>query len=292
MRRRIVLLSAALLLALAGTMAITAYVEQADSRALAGTEAVEVLVAAGAIPEGTPVELARAQGLVTSARFPRTALPPDALTTLDHAAGTAATRAVAPREILLASTFGTDEPSGPNTAGLTLPPGTTAVPVSLKSFAHSEDWASYLRPGAEIAIYQTFTSRTGAQGPYTPRGDDLADDAAATQVTRLLLDRAPVIDVRGAGAAADADADPDEQGAEADGSALVLALTQQQSERLIMGLARESALYPVLLSADSRVAPSPGTVDQRLFDVAPTAPSSTPRTTDPASPASSRRATP
>jgi hypothetical protein len=71
------------------------------------------------------------------------------------------------------------------------------LPVSLKHFANSADWASYLQPGAEVAIFETFTSKDGPAPSPTPRGDGLALDAPNTQVTRLLLDRVTVLAVAG-----------------------------------------------------------------------------------------------
>ena len=71
MRRRVVLIVAAVLLALAGTGALWAYVAGAEARALSGKEAVEVLVAADAIPAGTSFEEAQQQNLVEVQRYPR-----------------------------------------------------------------------------------------------------------------------------------------------------------------------------------------------------------------------------
>lgn len=271
MKRRFVLLCAAALLALAGTGAVLAYVAGADARALANTRSADVLVAAGPIAEGTSLAAAQAEGLLTSARFPLNALPPDALTTTEALADDAvAIRDVAPRGIILASTFGSPT-TNDDVAGLTLPPGTSAVPVSMKAFTGAEAWSGWLRPGSEIAIYLTFRNRVRGTGPFVP-GAGLGkspgdDDATSHEVTRLLLDRVTVLAV----GSAPASGAQGTEGAEAEqssegGSAIVLALTQEQSERLIMGVAREGLLYPALLSSDSAVAPSEGTIDNKIFN--------------------------
>ena len=263
---RVVLLSVAALLALLGIAAVAINLAGAGSGASSDTASAQVVVASAAITKGTPLAALREQGLTSTATFPLSTLPPDALTTLDNAAvGAVATRDIAPREILLASSLGTEAVDQNVAAGLTLPAGTSAVPVSFKSFPNAADWSAWVQPGAEIALYQTFTARdVGA--PWTPRGDDLNEEEPANyQVTRLLLDRVKVLAVGGTPATGGG------EGSTEAAPALVLALTQQQSERLIMGLGRESQLYPAVLAPGSAVAPSPGTIDTQLFDpLAPT----------------------
>ncbi|MHA6794911.1 Flp pilus assembly protein CpaB [Pseudonocardia bannensis] len=261
MRRRIVLIVAAGLLALAGTTALWAYVAGADARALAGKEAVEVLVAADAIPAGASFAEAQQQGLVEKASFPLGAVPVGAFTDPTQAQGLIATRAIEPHELLLAANFGPPDTTGPATGGLAVPAGKVALPVSLQHFANSADWAGYLQPGAEIALFETFTSAGGPAGA-TPRGDGLALEAPNTQVTRLLVDRLTVLAVAGAVEAEAGTA----------GTAIVLAVDQQQSEKIILGLNSGVALYPVLLTADLVVVPSPGTDNSRIFDTPGTAP--------------------
>ena len=96
MRRRIVLIVAAVLLALAGTAALWQYVSGADARALAGKEAVDVLVAADAIPAGMDFEEAQRQGLVETVGFPRSAVPVGAFADTGQATGLVSSRAIEP----------------------------------------------------------------------------------------------------------------------------------------------------------------------------------------------------
>jgi pilus assembly protein CpaB len=232
----------------------------ADARALAGKETVSVLVAADAVPAGVAFADAQQQGLVETVSYPRGAVPFGAFTDAGQAAGLVATRAIAPHELLLSTNFGPPDAAAPATGGLAIPTGKVALPVSLKHFANSADWASYLQPGAEVAIFETFTSKDGPAPSPTPRGDGLALDAPNTQVTRLLLDRVTVLAVAGA---TDAKAgDP--------GTAVVLAVDQRQSEMMVLGLSSGVALYPVLLTGDKVVAPSAGTDNSGIFDTSGT----------------------
>ncbi len=259
MRRRIVLIVAAVLLALAGTAALWQYVSGADARALAGKEAVDVLVAADAIPAGVDFAEAQRQGLVETVAFPRGAVPVGAFADAGQAAGLVTSRAIEPHELLRTTNLGPRGAVAPVTAGLAVPSGKVALPVSLQHFANSADWAGYLQPGAEIALFETFTSAGGPGAPATPRGDGFALEAPNTQVTRLLLDRVTVLAVAGADA-------------ETPGTALVLAVDQQQAEKIVLGLSSGVDLYPVLLTGDQVLAPSPGTANSRIFDTPGTAP--------------------
>ena len=256
MRRRVVLIVAAVLLALAGTGALWAYVAGAEARALSGKEAVEVLVAADAIPAGVSFEDAQRQNLVGRERFPREAVPTGAFTEASRLGGLVATRAIEPHELLLATNFGPPMAAAPATGGLAVPAGTVALPVSLKHFANSADWAVYLRPGAEIALFETFTSTDAPPKPASPRGDGLALQAENTQVTRLLVSRVTVLGVAGA----------EEGEAAGAGTAIVLAVDQRQAEEIILDLSSGVVLYPVLLTDEDVVAPSPGTDNHRIVD--------------------------
>jgi pilus assembly protein CpaB len=256
------LIVAAVLLALAGTGALWAYVAGAETRALRGKEAVEVLVAADAIPAGTTIEQAQQQNLIETERYPRETVPAGAFADVSLLGGLVATRAIAPHELLLPDNFGPPADAGPQTGGLAVPDGKIALPVSLKHFANSADWAAYLRPGAEIALFESFTSADRAPLPASPRGDGLQPEAESTQVTRLLVSRVSVLAVAGV----------PEGETSAAGTALVLAVDQRQAEEIILDLSTGVSLYPVLLTDDDVVAPSPGTDNHRIFEPTRSAP--------------------
>jgi pilus assembly protein CpaB len=257
-RRRILLIIIAALFALTGTAAIWRYVAGADARALAGKEVVTVLVAAEAIPAGAAFDDAHRQGKVATTNYPRAAVPTGTFTDPAQAAGLVASRAIEPHELLLATNFAPADTAGPATAGLAIPQGKVALPLSLKHFKNAVDWAGYLQPNAQIAIFEAFTSAERPGQPPTPRGDGLTLEPPNNQVARLLLDRVTVLAVA---------KDPSAE-ADAAGAAIVLAVDQKQSEKLILGLANGAVLYPVLLTRDQVLAPSPGTDNSHQFDTA------------------------
>jgi len=104
MKTRLIAGIAAVVLAIVGTVILVGYVRGADSRAMAGLQTVEVLVAATPIPEGTLAD--QLPALVSSKELPATAVLPDRVTGLDQIVGQVALVALEPGEQLLAGKFG------------------------------------------------------------------------------------------------------------------------------------------------------------------------------------------
>lgn len=122
MRRRLLAAAAALVLLVAGTLVLLAYVRGADARALAGTRTVEVLVVAAPILQGTPgSELA---GSVRSEVLPAKAALDGRVTDLSALSGQVSTVDLQVGEQLLASRF-----TSPDDLQV---PGTVAVPAGLQ----------------------------------------------------------------------------------------------------------------------------------------------------------------
>jgi pilus assembly protein CpaB len=128
-RRRLLAAFAAIVLLVAGTLVLLAYVRGADARALAGTRTVEVLVADEVIPQGTPGdELA---GLVRTEMLPTKAALQGRVTDLSSLDGRVTTVDLQPGEQLLASRFESpDELQAPGT--VVAPAGLQEVSVLLE----------------------------------------------------------------------------------------------------------------------------------------------------------------
>lgn len=122
MPRRVIAAVVAGLLALVGAGVLVLWVNQADARAMARLDTVDVLVATQAIPEGT--ESADLKGLVELTTLPAAAVAPGALASLDGIDGLAATADILPGEQLLADRFA-------NPATLT-PTDAVEVPTGLQ----------------------------------------------------------------------------------------------------------------------------------------------------------------
>jgi pilus assembly protein CpaB len=128
-RRRFLAAVAALVLIAVGTVVLAGYVRGAEQRALAGVQAVEVLVAEVAIPAGTPGSALA--GLVDVELLPAKAALPGRVTDLAALADRVADVELAPGEQLLDSRFvRPDEQQAPGT--VPVPDGLQEVSVVLE----------------------------------------------------------------------------------------------------------------------------------------------------------------
>ncbi|HET6213927.1 MAG TPA: Flp pilus assembly protein CpaB [Micromonosporaceae bacterium] len=261
MRRRMPLILLAALLALLGTAGLLLYVRSADARALAGKQAVTVLVATQRIPAGTSAARIRAEGYVQRVRMPAETVPADTLASLDDLGKLVLTSDVQQRQLVLRGMFGD---ASAVTDGLAIPKGKVAVTVLLGA---PQQVAGYVRPGSKIAVFDTYTTLDGKG--RVPAGDGLSRDHNANQATQLLLPRVEVIAVGGNGSGGETSTQPTDAaspGAAAQtGSVLVtVAVTQHDAERLVHA-AQTGTLYLALLTESSTVTPGPGVDNHSLF---------------------------
>jgi pilus assembly protein CpaB len=129
MRRRLLAATAALVLALVGTVVLVAYVRGAETRALAGVQTVDVLVVQQPVPAGTAAP--ELTGLVGVEQVPAKAAVQGRVTDLDELAGQVATVDLQPGEQLLAARFaGPDDLQAPGTVAV--PAGAQEVSVLLE----------------------------------------------------------------------------------------------------------------------------------------------------------------
>lgn len=103
MSRRVLAVTAALVLALVGALIVLGYAAGADRRAMASLEPVDVLVALETVPAGTPVE--SLEGLVAVETVPARAVGPGALTSLEAVSGQITGSVLLPGEQLLETRF-------------------------------------------------------------------------------------------------------------------------------------------------------------------------------------------
>jgi pilus assembly protein CpaB len=169
-RRRLLAAIAALVLLVAGTLVLLAYVRGADARALAGTRTVEVLVADELIPEGTAgSELA---GLVRTEVLPAKAALQGRVTDLSSLADLVSTVDLQPGEQLLASRFESpDERQAPGT--VEVPEGLQELSVLLEP---QRAIGGRLAAGDTVGIVVSVSAEAG------PSTHALLHDVLVTQV--------------------------------------------------------------------------------------------------------------
>jgi pilus assembly protein CpaB len=216
MRRRLLAALAALVLLVVGTVVLLAYVRGADSRAMAGVETVEVLVADEVIPEGT--DGSQVRGLVRTELLPAKAALEGRVTDLDTLVGQVATAEVQPGEQLLGSRFAW--PDDLQT------PGTVAVPDGLQEISlllePQRAVGGRLAAGDTVGVYVSLEFTDG------------------TATTHAVLHQVLVTQVQGAPAAP-----PEEEETETASSGtplpsssllVTLALTAAQAEPVLFGM--------------------------------------------------------
>lgn len=266
MSRRITTISAALVLAVLGTLLVVVYVGRADARALDGVQTVQVLVAKEALAKGQTVKSAQDAGLITTEVLPRKAVPASALVALDASdAPLVFASDVTPGEILqrprlVAQVEPPDE--------LVIPAGKLAVTVELADPARV---SSFVEVGSQIAVFDSFNVFEGNGGTTrTPSGDRLQEGFPINKATRLLLPRVTVLAIgQSFKPGENASAQPDDGAPVAPVedkslSLVTVAVDQREAEKLIHGT-QTGTLYLGLLDT-YEVTPGPGVDNRTLFD--------------------------
>jgi pilus assembly protein CpaB len=213
MRRRILAAIAALLLLVVGTAVLVAYVGAADSRALAGVQTVEVLVADELIPEGTTAD--ELDGMVRTETVPAKSAVEGRVTTLTSLAGRVATVDLLPGEQLLAGRFARPDDLQP--------PGTVAVPDGLQEISVLLEPQRVI--GARLAAGDSV-------GVY------LSQVSEGTPQTSAVLHEVLVTHVQGAPAAPAPDADAETAAAATPAGSLMvtLAVDSRDAETVVFGM--------------------------------------------------------
>jgi pilus assembly protein CpaB len=190
LKRRVLTVTLAILLAVLGTAGVLAYVHKADSRALDGMKPVSVLVAQGQIPAGTSADSAQQQGLLRSESLPASSVPANAVRSISPALGSLVMSAQIPAgQLLLRPMLVT---AAQVTGGVALPAGMLAVSVNL---CLPEAVAENIGPGSEVEILDTvgpgasaLTAQPNCTGPHQQQAKGHAH-------TLLVLPRVQVLSV-------------------------------------------------------------------------------------------------
>ncbi|RZU54127.1 pilus assembly protein CpaB [Krasilnikovia cinnamomea] len=270
MRRRLLAVLVAAVLAGIGCIAVVAYVRGADQRALAGRQAVWVLISTQRIPAGTSAAAIRGGGYTERVAMPAETVPSTALGQLDAQLDTLVLTAdLPPSQLVLRGMFAE---SSEVTGGLPVPDGKLAVSVQMTAAGRV---AGYVRPGSRVAVFSTFTMREGRG--RVPAGDGLSSGHDYNQATRVLLPRVEVIGVgergvSGAATAGDTAAAADGSGESGSGSAakagvtmlVTVAVSQQEAAKLVH-VSLTGTLSLALLDDTATVEPDAGIDNNTLF---------------------------
>lgn len=206
MRRRVIALVAAVLLAGVGTMVLVGFVQSAEERAVAGQELVAVLQVrsdVAAVPQGTTAE--EVAQFTEVVQVPLQARAVGAITDLSEVQGRATAVELVPGEQLLAARFvapaevEADRRDDLPRRRVAVPEGMLEVPVRLDAVSAL---GGIIDVGDTVAIIASFANYTGStQGTVTVDDQVVAvpDSAAAGgggQATRTLIENALIIEVQ------------------------------------------------------------------------------------------------
>lgn len=241
MGRRVALLISAIVIAAIGTTMVYLYAKQANDRAIAEQQPVDVLVASALIPAGTTAEQAIAAGSIDTKRIPVSAQAPGAVGNIEVLKGKVAVGPIQPGQQLLAQLFGE---AAATVTGISIPRGLLAASFS---FGDTARVAGFVQPGSQVAVFLTSPAAGDGTAP----------------TTRLLL---PKVQVLAVGATTiTPPADPTKANPEPIARAtMTLAITQRQLEALVFAQT-QGELYLGLLNDQSRVVPGPGVNADNLF---------------------------
>lgn len=260
MKRRLLIIALALVLAAVGTTGVLSYVRGADARAIAGMKAVSVLVAQKRIITGTTAGSAMHSGLLASQTLPASAVPADALSTITGAeSGLVLSADLQPGQLLLRPMLVTPAQT---TSGLAIPQGQMALTLS---FCLPEAVAGAVQAGSEVAVFDTvgfntvspITGQPGCAGAHTQTG--------GTIKTRVVLTRATVLSVgvsSGGSTGTSTSTTSTATGSSStsssgSGTLVTLAVTQAQAEQLIQ-MTETGLPYLALLTTSSHTTADAG----------------------------------
>ncbi|MDV7999866.1 Flp pilus assembly protein CpaB [Rhodococcus sp. IEGM 1408] len=238
MNRRILSAIAAGVLAVLGAVLLVSYVNNADSRAMANMDPIEVLVVSALIPQGTPSdEIAES---VTTQRLPRAAVGPDAVRSLAEVSGRVAATDLQPGEQLLGGRFVTLQ-SLERFGGIPVPEGYHSVTISLSA---PQIVGGTITPGDTVGVFITVGDGT----------------------TRLILRKILVTRVQGGLGATQPNEgveNPDAAPVPDGGAMITMALTTDQSLTVV----HAAKFSNIWLSLEDATVPQDGTpkVDMRNF---------------------------
>ena len=253
MNRRVLMIVAAVILAVVGTGAVYSYVNKADDRALAGNQAVSVLIVSKRVPAGTSAQDVQAGSYLRTDHLPADATPQGAVTEIGADWQTeVANSDLQPGQVVLREMFGARVPT---TSGLAIPAGELAVSIKMTA---DGDVAGYVQPGSQIAIFDTFILVDGKDAKDVPSGSKTGNGKNDNWATKLLL---PRVDVLAVSQAAPSGTKSGLSSSQSNANTAVLLITvavaQADAERLIH-IAQTGMPYAALLSDTSKTAAAPG----------------------------------
>lgn len=228
MRRKVVLLVVAAMIAAVGASLVLLYVNGLADKAQANEDLVSVLTATERIAPGEQVAAAQSGGKFRLTQVPKSSVVAGAVSSVDSMSDEVALEAIYPGEQILAAKFGTTAASQQT---LTIPKGKIAISVELTDPARV---AGFVTPGSHVVIF--------VSAPDTTNGTN-----TTPAYTRVLVPDVEVIGVGpttvlSAATASSTSASPDD----VPSTILTVALDQAESDRVLFAASTNGLAFGLL----------------------------------------------
>jgi pilus assembly protein CpaB len=244
MGRRTVLLIVAALIAMLGTGMVLIYVRNADNRAEANQQPMQVLKAVQQIDPGETLADAQSSGKIQLGTVPRSQLLTGAINSTSGMDKEVALSTIFPNEQIVTGKFG----SAGDQQNLTVPDGDIAISVNLSDTGRV---AGFVSPGGAVAIFVN----------TIPKGGD-----GVVNGTRLLLPKVKVVAVGDTTVVkrTTTDSEGAQTTEQLPKTLFTLAVNQRQAEKIMLADAQGDLNF-ALLNDKSKVNPGPGATSSNLF---------------------------
>ena len=260
MKRRVLTIVLAVALAVLGTVAVLAYVNQADARAVEGQKAVTVLVASKTIPSRTTAGDAKSS--LRTETLPASSVSSEAVAeiTPDQEALVTSTD-LSPGQVLLKSMLVSAEQAS---GGLAVPEGKVAVTITL---CKAEMVAGNVRVGSQVAVFGTVVTGADAAAQPNCTGQHKQQIGKGIGNTRVVVPKVQVLAIGPASSATSQDDSRTTNAASGTASAqndvtlVTFAVNQDDAERLIL-LTQTGLPYLAVLGPSAQIKPDDHIVPQ------------------------------
>jgi pilus assembly protein CpaB len=235
MRRKVVLLVVAVVIAAVGASLVLLYVNGLTTKAQAKEQLVSVLTATSQIDPGEQAAAAQSDGKFALTKVPKSSVVAGAVTSVDSMSSEVALSTIYPGEQILAAKFGTTAASAKT---LPIPKGQIAVSVELTDPARV---AGFVTPGSHVVIF--------VSAPDTTSGT-----TTIPAYTRVLV---PDVTVIGVGQTTELSVAGDSSSSSTSSSAsptadtipqtiLTVALDQENSDRVLLAASTNGLAFGLL----------------------------------------------
>lgn len=265
MKRRIIAVIAALVLAVVGFGLVFSYVHGADARAVESQHPVTAFVVKKLVPAGTSLEQAESQGMIAATKVAQSGRPAGVLSAVDRSnQGLVATTDIQPGEFVMSARFGTSPVSQ---KAIGVPNGKVAIAVQLTD---PQRVGQFITPGSHIVIYATHGIKYAGTSKDAKAFNDLdvkGTNVVLSDVEVIAFGAKPLQNPSSDSSTSDGNAGNGSNDGNSNGAAsylVTVAVSPSDSVRLVHAV-NDYTLYAGLLGSGTKMDPQGQTDDGSVF---------------------------